>query len=569
MANKKSSIWWIGLLLGLVAVNYIASLVHERIDLTQEKRYSLSKPTIRLLKGLNQPVHIEVFLKGEFPAGFKKLANGVQEFLEECREYGKGNLTFTFTDPFKNLDDSARSRFLDSIRYFYDIPAVSVQAPAKVGDEMTEKLVLPGAIIHYADTTVGVNLLKGQRSFGTDPEQLAALYNNVEAGMEYQFASAIQKVTSTRKPTIGYALGHGEGWGYNVNDAVTTMIRNYRLDTVNVRQSDFIPPYDALVILKPTKAFTDADKLKIDQYVTHGGKVFWMIDNMYAEFDSLYKSQGFIAFDRGLNIEDILFNYGVRINQTLIQDMQCDKLPGISTNGSGQRRLVDWPFFPVLDGTNHPISKNLDGVLSMFPTAMDTVEANGIKKTVLLQTSNNTRLLEAPAKIDFQYMQIAPDIREFQTRHVPVAMLLEGRFNSLYSGRISKAYKDSMAAHEYPFQPANDSDNKMIVVSDGDIAWNPYSATTGPLEMGTNAFTRYTYANKEFFSNCLDYLVNPSDILQTRAKEYTLRLLDPKRVNEQKNKWQLVNIVLPILLIILFGYGYQQLRHYRYAGRQV
>ena len=554
------------MLVGLIAINLVASFIHQRFDLTEEKRYSLSKETKNLLLDLRQPVKIEVFLKGDYPAGFKKLANSVREFLQECKEYGKGNFQYEFTDPLKGLSDSSAQYLMDSINYYYEIPAFMLQAPSKVGDEQTQKMVIPGAIIHYADTTIGVNLLRGEKSFGTEPEQLAALYNNVEASMEYKFASAIQKVTLKEKPKVGYALGNGEGWGYNVDDAIRTLFKNYRLDTVNLKTTPLIPQYDALVVLKPTIAFTDADKMKVDQYVMHGGKVFWMIDNMYAEFDSLYKSQGFIAFDRALNLEDILFNYGVRINQSLLQDMQADQLPQVSNNGSGQSRLVDWPFFPVLNGTNHPISKNLDGVRSMFPTTIDTVEASGIKKTFLLQSSSNARVLDAPAKIDFQFLQIAPDVKQFQKKNVPVSVLLEGKFNSLYAGRISKTIKDSMAASGYSFLN-NSGDNKMILVADGDIAMNPYSSNTGPLPMGTNVFTHYTYANKEFFSNCLDYLVNPTDILKTRAKQFTLRLLDPKKTSEEKTQWQLVNIALPIILIIIFGIIYQQFRRYRFTGK--
>ena len=568
MFKRNNAIGWVMMVLGLVAINFLASLFHKRFDRTEEKRYSLSRPTKELLTHLKEPVRIEVFLKGDYPAGFKKLANSVQEFLQECKEYGNANFQYEFTDPLKGLSDSSAQYLMDSVNYFYGIPALNLQAPSKVGDEQTQKLVLPGAVIHYRDTAIGVSLLKGERSFGTAPEQLAALYNNVEASMEYKFASGIQKLTIDKKPKVGYALGHGEGWGYNVDDAIRTLIKNYDFDTVNIRQTGFIPPFDALVVLKPTVPFNDADKIKIDQYVMHGGKIFWMIDNMYTEFDSLYKSQGFVAFDRGLNLEDILFNYGVRINQTLLQDMQSDKLPQVSTNGSEQQRLVDWPFFPVLNGTNHPITKNLDGVRAMFPTTLDTVEAAGIRKTFLLESSSNARLLEAPARIDFEFLQIAPDIKEFQKKNVPVAALLEGKFSSLYAGRIPKAFRDSMNALNYPFVDEDAAPNKMIVVSDGDIAMNQFSSSSGPLPMGMNVFTRYTFANKDFFQNCMDYLVNPTDILQTRAKEFTLRLLDPKRTEAEKSKWQLINIVLPVLLVIIFGFIYQQVRRYQFAGKK-
>jgi ABC-2 type transport system permease protein len=321
-----------------------------------------------------------------------------------------------------------------------------------------------------------------------------------------------------------------------------------------------------VVIVKPTVPFSNEDKLKLDQYVTHGGKLFWMVDNMYAEFDSLYKSQGFIAYDRGLNLEDLFFNWGLRINQELVQDMQSDQLPQVS-EGNGQQRLVSWPFFPVLDGTQHPISKNLDGIRSFFPTSMDTVEAAGIRKTVLLQSSVNARLLGSPAKIDFEFLQIAPDEKLFRKKNIPVAYLAEGPFRSLYAGRVPRSVSDSLAAQHYEIYPVAEKPGKLIVVADGDIALNQFSASSGPLPMGMNAFTRYTYANKDFFLNSLEYLVNPSDILQTRSKEYTLRLLDPRRVKEQRTQWQLVNIALPILLLIGFGWAYQQLRRRRYASK--
>ena len=563
---EKKYLGWIGVLLAMVAINVLASFVHFRYDLTAEKRYSLSTPTKTLLKNLDQPLEVEVFLKGDFPAGFRKLANSIEEFLLECKEYSNGKLHYKFTDPLQGLDETQAKAVIDSVDQFFSIPAFTLQAPSKVGDEQTKKLVLPGAVIHYKDSAMGVNFLQGERFLGTEAEQLASLYNNIEAALEYKIANAIQKITTNEKPVVVYALGNGEAWGYNVDDAVRSLIKNYTFDTLNLKEVPYIPSQiNALVILKPSEPFTDQQKLKIDQYVMHGGKVFWMIDNMFAEFDSLRQVQGFIAFDRGLNLEDIFFNYGVRINQALLQDMQSDKLPQISNNSSEQQRLVDWPFFPILNGTDHPISKNLDGIRAMFPTAIDTVEAAGIQKTFLLQSSNNSRLLTAPAKIDFEFLQIAPDEKLFNQKNIPVAVLLEGKFRSLYTGRVPKAIADSFAAVNMPIRTTSQNSSKMIVVADGDIAMNQFSSSTGPLAMGTNVFTRYTYANKDFFTNCIEYLVNPTDILQTRSKEYTLRLLDPRKTEEKRTMWQLINIALPILVIILFGFIYQQMRRRKYA----
>jgi gliding-associated putative ABC transporter substrate-binding component GldG len=298
-----------------------------------------------------------------------------------------------------------------------------------------------------------------------------------------------------------------------------------------------------------------------------GGKIFWMIDVMYAEFDSLYKSDGFVAFDRGLNLDDLLFRYGARINQNLLQDMQCDQLGQMSGNQDNpQQRLVDWPFFPVLNGTDHPISKNLDGVRTIFPNTVDTVKAQGIKKTFLLRSSSNARVLSTPAKVDFEFLQIAPEAKFFTVRDTSVAVLLEGKFQSFYEGRISKSIADSLSSYGIPFLNKSEKDGKMIVVADGDIATNQVSQQDGPMPMGYNFFTRHTFANKDFFLNSLEYLVNPSDILETRAKDYTLRLLDPVKIKDQKTLWQIINIAVPILLIVLSGFIYQQIRKRKYSA---
>lgn len=564
--KTKNRLWWIGVIAALIGINLLAGLFHQRFDLTEEKRYSLSKPTKELLRNLEAPVTIDVYLTGnELPAVVRKFRNTLSDFLFETKQYAGANLQFNFIDPLGNNDTAAARQLQDSLAINYGLTPVVINAPTEVGDELKIKQLIHGAVVRYGDRSMGVDLLQGEKSFGTEPEQLAVFYNNLEARVEYKFANAIQKITATQKPVVAYALGHGEIFDPRVNDAFITIREEYAGDTINIKEVPYIPSaINALVILKPTQPFADAEKLKIDQYVMRGGKVFWMLDNMYAEFDSLFNSNGFIAFDRGLNLEDLLFNYGVRINQTLLQDMQCDKLPQVSEDGR-QQMLVDWPFFPILNGTDHPISKNLDGIRAMFPTTLDTVQASGIRKTVLLQSSNNSRYLNAPAKIDFEFLQIAPDPNLFRQRATPVAYLLEGKFRSHYTGRVPRATADSLKQMNMPFVNASENEGKMIVASDGDIAMNQFSPSAGPLPMGMNVFTRYTFANKDFFVNSLEYLVNPSNILQTRSKEYTLRLLDPRRVAKQRTTWQLVNIALPILLIILFGFIYQQIRKRKYT----
>ena len=567
----KHRFGWVLVLLAMVFINVLASSFHQRMDLTSEKRFTLSPSTREILQNLEEEVQINVMLKGDYPAGFRKLVNSIEEFLNDCRDISKGKLRVSYSDPLSGLDDTTARYTIDSIQYFFDINPFTLEAPSKVGDELRQKLVLPGAIMSYGDTTVGVNFLAGMRAYGTEAEQLAQLYNDVEATLEYKIASKLEKLTSPRKPLIGYALGHGEAWGYNVNDAVTTLIKEYYFDTVNIAIEPLIPSeVDVLVILKPTQRFTEDDKFKIDQYIMNGGKVFWMIDNMYAEFDSLYKTGGFTAFDRGLNLEDQLFRYGARINQNLLQDMQSDKLPQLSGDQQSgmQQRLVDWPFFPVLNGTNHPISKNLDGVRAMFPNTLDTIRSPGIKKTFLLKSSANARVLPAPAIIDFEFMNIAPDVNEFRTSDTAVAVLLEGRFSSAFRNRVTSTQQQQLAALGQSFVAEAKEPTQMIVVADGDIAMNQFSQMSGPLSMGENLFTRYVFANKSFFLNSIEYLINPDGVLETRAKSYTLRLLDPRKTEAKRSTWQLINLALPVALVLISGGIFQYMRRRKYGSRE-
>jgi ABC-2 type transport system permease protein len=565
-----SKTWLPVVLLVLFAVNFLASVFHSRFDLTKEKRYTLSRPTKSLLKNLPGNVEIDVFVEGKgLPAEVRRLKNTISEFLNDCKDYGRGKLTYRFINPYAGLSDSAQQNLEDSLYSVYGLYPSVIDAPEKAGDKLEISKVIHGAVVKYNGKTTGINLLQGVKGYGTEKEERAALYNDLEATLEYKFASGIQKVTAKEKPIVAYALGNGEAFGYNINDAFKTLRTEYNADTINLKKVPYIPSeINALVILKPTKAFTDEDKTKIEQYVLNGGKIFWMIDNMYAEFDSLINNpKGFTAFDRALNLEDILFRYGVRINQNLLQDMQCDKLPQMSSNTENtQRRLVDWPFFPVLNGTNHPISKNLDGVRTLFPNTIDTVKAEGIKKTILLQSSANARIKTAPAIVNFEFMEIAPDVKSFTVKNASVAVLLEGKFSSLYANRVSQAVIDSFKAYGVPFIKKSEIETKMVVVADGDIATNQFSSQSGPLPMGNNVYTKYTFANKDFFTNTLEYLVNPSGILETRAKDFTLRLLDPVKVEEEKATWQFINIALPVLLVILAGFVYQQIRKRKYAA---
>jgi gliding-associated putative ABC transporter substrate-binding component GldG len=329
--------------------------------------------------------------------------------------------------------------------------------------------------------------------------------------------------------------------------------------------------FKAIVIVKPTQPFSERQKLKLDQYVMNGGRLIWMIDKLYASLDSLQRSEGsFIAFDMGLNLDDLLFKYGVRVSPDLVQDLNCANIPTAfgEMGGKPQIQLVPFPYFPLLgnNGLNHPISKNLDYVMSQFPSSIDTVKAPGITKTPILVTSESSRILSTPAKVEWASVKNQEDMNTFNHGPVPVAYLLEGKFSSLYANRINVALADSLAnIYGSPYKASSAEDNQMVVVADGDIVVNPVSQKEGPLTMGRNLYTGYQYANKDFFQNCLEWLTDRSGILELRGKDYTLRLLDKKKIEEERSTWQMLNIGLPILLVLIFALFYQFLRKRRYA----
>ena len=560
----SSKFWWLYLLIIIVVINFIASQFHYRLDLTQEKRYTLSKPTKKLLSNLDEEVNIDIFLKGDLKAGIKKLSKSTEELLDEFKEYGNGKVHFRFFDPLISLDDSAKKDLVDSLKRM-GIDPMTVVAQSKKGEEQSERFILPGAIVKYKDRIFPVNLLKGISN--TDEN---SLYNNAEALLEYKFANAIDKITQNKVPAVGYVLGNGEPLDLRVYNLIEGLRKNYNFGIVKLDSLDIIPlQYNAIIIVKPTLKFADKEKLKLDQYVMHGGNIIYMIDNLHAEMDSVRLDKETIAYDRGLNLEDLFFKYGARVNQDLVEDMQCATINFVTgmVGDKPQIQPLAWPYFPLLTGSlTHPISKNLDPVFSKFTNSIDTVKSNGIRKTVLLQTSANGRIIGTPAIISFESVKVANDPTVFNKPNIPVAVLLEGKFSSLYANRISASTLDTLAnIYKQPFLPTAEKDGKIIICASAEIVMNDVTQR-GPAPMGYNKDINYTFANQDFVQNAFDYLVDASGILETRSKDFTLRLLDPKKVEDNKSFWQFINIVLPLILIILFGFIYQFIRKKKYQS---
>lgn len=555
----KSKFWWFWLLILIIAVNVLASIQHVRIDLTKEKRFSLSSSTKKILQHLEQPVQIDVYLTGDLSAGFKKLSIAGEELLNEFKEYGKGNLQFRFIKPGDGLPDSLRIQLYDSLVQM-GIKPFNNQVSKKEGEEKTERLIFPSAMVIYENRKIAVDLMSGKS--GMDEE---TTLNYSEALLEFKFADAIDKLTRKNIPIVAYAAGNGEPLPPNgtIKDLFVQLSNNYRFGVVNLATGNLdADTINALLVVKPKSSFTETEKLKIDQYVMNGGNVIWFIDKLYAEMDSLLRSQAdFVAFDKNLNLDDILFRYGVRINTNLLQDLKCAKQPIVVSQLGGQPQIkrLPFPYYPLLSSpSDHVISKNLDDVLSIFPGTIDTVKAPGITKTILLASDTNSRTISTPALVSLQSVKSEEDFRFFTKSYLPVAVLLEGNFTSLYANRFTNELSDSLSMFsQKSFTAKSTKPSKQIIVSDADIVTNVVTQSQGPLPMGMQEFENYQFANREFLLNSVDYLVNPNGVLGARNKDFTIRLLDKSKIATQKTFWQLINILIPIFLVIVFGSIYQ------------
>lgn len=553
------------ILLAFAMLNFLASVFHSKLDLTKEKRFTISKATKTALKGLNEKVEITVFLEGSLPSGFQKLANTTNDFLELLKE-NSSKINYKFVAPYADMED-ADKKYQDTLVAMGATP-INLTVQIKQGQE--QRLIFPYAWAKYEDRTELINLYNGQSRLITQDE-----INGAEAMMEYKFLKVIDGFTSTQKPLVAYSFGNGEPTNYKTYDVLQALQKDYNLFTFNINKRAFIPDtFNVLMIVKPSLEFNEAEKLKIDQYLLRGGKVLCFIDNLNAEQDSLSLKPELVAYDRNLNLTDLLFKYGVRINTDLVMDLQCDFMPFAvgGTSDKPQFEFLHWNYYPLFESkNNHPINKNLGLVASRFVNSIDTVKANNVQKTILLSSSANSRKLGTPVIISLNENRNAPEDILFKQKDIPVAVLLEGNFTSLYKNRIAQNQLDSLQAAGMQFVAEGNGNGKMIVAADGDIVLNDASQKQGPLPMGMNLFTlgsqyEYQFANREFLLNCLEYLTNKQGIIEARNKEVVLRLLNTKQVEEQQLTWQVINIGLPIFVIVIMGFGYQQIRRKKYAA---
>jgi ABC-2 type transport system permease protein len=541
----------------LVCVNILASYFHTGIDLTQEKRFTLTPATKNLLRNMKEVAVVEVYLKGKFPAGLQRLQEAIRERLRSFKDIAGSRIIVKFIDPFEGKNEGEQKLIA------HDLAQKGIrvlQLENKDDDEYMTKPFFPYALVHYNGKEASVMLLEDPPG-KTAAEKISA----AEAMLEYKFTNAINQLGRPDRARIAYMTGNGEDLGINSFDMLASIPRYYDLDTLDMGHLVHIPiAYDAIIIAQPTVPFTGPQKLKIDQYVMRGGHVLWIMNNLNANMDSLKNSPQLIAMDYGLGLDDILFKYGVRVNNDLVEDLQCMQIGRINPV-NGQREHPDWIYFPRLNPTaEHPIVKNMDFIRGGFTNTIDTIKSAGITKTILLQTSKYSRFAMAPARVSLSVALYPQKSEMFNKPYLPVAVLLEGKFHSMYQGLLAPEYMHLLDSLKEPFKPVCDSANSMIVISVGDIFKNEYSAKTGPMQMGYYGWTGEFFANRSFLLNCLEYLTDHSGILESRSKDVKLRLLDTGRVKDEKTKWQVINVLMPIAIVLAFASAYFFFRKRKY-----
>lgn len=571
--NKRSDV--IQLLLVVVIIlllNIISSFVFYRFDLTAEKRYTLSESTKSLLANVKDVVYVKVYLEGDFPSGFKRLRNETKIMLDEFREYANGNLEYEFINPSASSNKKERE---DVYRQLYQKGLMPTNLEVKDEHGKSEQIIFPAALVAYKGKEAPWQLLQQQVGIGSDE----VLNNSVQA-LEFGLASSIKNLDAPVKPKIAFLHGHGELDTLRVADIVNTLKVNYEIhrvaldenlsslserDSVSTGEITVRNKFKAIVIAKPDSAFSEKDKFIIDQYVMNGGKVLWLLDMVYTDLDSL--STGFtIGLSNTMNLDDLLFKYGVRINSDLIQDLQSSFImvnKGLAGNAP-RWELEPWLFNPLVSSqSKHPVVNNLDLIKFEFVSSIDTVSVKGVSKTVLLTSSKYTKVVNAPARIALAMVNIKPDEMQFRDSFKPVAVLLEGEFESLYKNRglTKKIAEDKHIAFKEKSKPTS-----MIVISDGDVIKNVVQRSIGKIfPLGYDMATRQTFANKNLMLNCIDYLCDDSGILSLRSREVKLRMLDSKKIKTQKIKWQIINTAFPVLVLFIVAVILFYIRRKRFS----
>ena len=541
----------------LVGINIAGHFIFKRFDLTADKRYTLSETSLQIVDEITEPIYIDVFLEGNFPGEFKKLQTETQQLLEEFKAENP-NVIFQFVNP---LDEEANRD--ETIQSFLERGLTPVNVTVNEKGQQTQEVVFPWAIATCGDKSVKVPLLKNMMGASTAEKVISSVQH-----LEYAFANAINTVSKEKQKRVAVIKGNGELEDKYIADFIKSVRDNYYIGTFTLdsvakspnESLKYLKKYDLAVIAKPTEVFTDAEKQVLDQFIINGGKTLWLMDHVSMEMDSLMQTGENLAFPRDLNLNDMFFKYGIRIRPDLIKDIMATPI-ALATGQQGsatQYTQFPWFFSPaVYSESTNPIVSNLDVIKFEFANPIEPLK-NDINKTVLLTSSKYSKLIGTPSEINLNMVEERREQKEFAGGgNYPVAVLLEGKFHSAFENRV-------LAFNDNTFKPVG-KDNKMIVISDGDVIKNQLDKNFQPLELGYDKWTNNLYANKEFLMNCVNYLLDDNGLINIRSKEVNLPMLDKEKVVENYTTAQIITVGLPLVVLLVFGLVFTFLRKRKYS----
>ena len=558
-ASKKNNLKSVLIILAVVLLlNAIGNSFFHRFDLTQDKRYTLSPTSLNIIKQVQNPLYIKVYMQGDLPAEFKRLQLETKQLLEEFQAYNS-NIVFEFVDPLENEDAS-----MDNIKELYRKGLTPINITVDDKGKQSQAMVFPWAVAIYDNKEVNIPLLKNIMGASTTQKVIGSVQH-----LEYSIAEGLNKITKAKQKKIAVIKGNGELQDILMAKFLLQVRESYHigpftLDSVAkspVASLKALEKYDLAVIAKPTETFSDAEKQVLDQFIINGGKTLWLIDQVTAEMDSLYDSSGTtLAYPKDLNLNDMFFKYGIRINPDLVKDEQGSpiKLATGEQGSATQFQEFNWKFAPqVYPNSLHPIVKNLGGIKFDFANSIDTLK-NGIKKTILLQSSQYSKKIGTPSEISLNSVVEETSPRDYANKgKIPLAVLLEGSFHSMFENRV-------LPFEQKTFQ-ATGKENKMIVISDGDLIKNQLDKNFQPVELGYDQRSGNLYDNKDFLINCVNYLLDDTGLINIRSKDLDLPLLDKEKVYENYTRTQLITIGLPIVILLFFGVVFTFLRKRKYS----
>ncbi|MFF5379915.1 gliding motility-associated ABC transporter substrate-binding protein GldG [Pedobacter suwonensis] len=544
----------------LIILNIVGQYAFYRFDFTADKRFTLSEKTKALLEGNEKPVMITIFLAGELPPAFKRLQAAVSDILSDYQAYAKKDVKVVFVDPLAGLNQADQDTVINNL-YERGIEATNLSVKTESG--LTQKLVFPMAMMESGGKEFPIKLFQNLDTRGNYEDNI----NRAIENLEYIFTSGLKKVISGDNPRIGFSESNGELSDLQLADAIHTLSNSYLVGRIDLNSIDKagLDKLKMLIIAKPGKPFTEAQKYKINYFVMNGGRVLWSIDQVNAELDSLRGKSGQMAINNNLNLDDMLFMYGSRVNYNIIADPANSAEIPVSTGvvgGQNQMQLVPWIYFPILlPDTAESVVKKLDGVKSEFPSTVDTIGVKGVKKSYILSTSPYNKVFNVPKLFSLQMLSDQLDPRSFQSKPQHVGLMLEGNFPSVFAGRPLPATIKQPYTSASVGKPA-----KMIVIGDGDIFKNQVSEQNGtPFPLGFDRYSQRTFGNKALLLNIVDYFTDNDNLIALRNKEVKIRLLDKAKIKLEKTKWQFINVVVPLLLLIFFAIFQHYYRKYKYA----